>query len=296
MARAAMGRWTDMKAIAAVLLAGLGTLACAGLLFAGCSVAVGPTQELVIDEPLGSAAVTDVKLRMGAGSLSLRPGAAGLASGVIRYNVEGWKPAVKRTDARLTIEQGNPKGLSGLGGDVVNQWDLLLGTAPMRLEVTAGAYEGSYELGGLTLAGLTVKDGASKCRLAFSAPNPGQMSRLDYETGASTVDFTGLANANFKTMEFSGGAGTYTLDFSGDLRTDAQVRIKAGVGTVRVIVPAGTVARVTVDSRLTDVSLEGTWVTQGEVYRTETAAAGGNAKSLSIKVEMSVGKLELVAL
>ena len=44
------------------------------------------------------------------------------------------------------------------------------------------------------------------------------MSILRYETGASTVKLNGLANANFGTLIFSGGAGDYTLDFSGDLQ------------------------------------------------------------------------------
>lgn len=268
-------------------------LVCAVVLVTGCRVSVGPTQEFVVDEPLGGASVTDVKLGMGAGTLSVQPGAPELASGVIRYNVKGWGPTLKRTDSRLTIEQGSPRGLSGLGGDVINEWELRLGRAPMRLEVNAGAYEGSYELGGLTLAALTIKDGAAKSEVSFSAPNPGQMTKLEYETGASTVSFTGLANANFKTMEFNGGAGTYTLDFTGALRTDGTVRIKAGVGTVRLVVPAGTAARVTVDGTLTDVSLEGTWVTDEKVYQTE-AAADRQAKRLNIMVEMSVGKLELV--
>jgi hypothetical protein len=266
---------------------------CAGLLVTGCSVSVGPTLEFVVDEPLGGASVTDVKLGMGAGTLSVRPGAPGLASGVIRYNVKGWEPTLKRTDSSLTIEQGSPKGLSGLGGDVVNEWDLQFGEAPMRLEVNAGAYEGSYELGGLTLAALTIKDGAAKSEVAFSAPNPGQMMKLEYDTGASTVSFTGLADANFKTMEFNGGAGTYTFDFTGTLRSDGTVRIKAGVGTVRLVVPAGTAVGITVDGTLTDVSLEGTWVTDEKVYQTE-AAADRQAKRLDIEVQMSVGRLELV--
>lgn len=266
---------------------------CAAVLVTGCNASVGPTQEFVVDEPLGGASVTDVKLRMGAGTLSVRPGAAGLVSGVIRYNVKGWEPTLKRTDSSLTVEQGSPRGPAGLGGDVVNDWQLQFGKAPMRLEVNAGAYEGSYELGGLTLAALTIKDGASKSEVSFSAPNPGQMTKLEYDTGASTVSFTGLANANFKTMEFTGGAGTYTLDFTGALRTDGTVRIKAGVGTVRLVVPAGTAARVTVDGTLTDVSLEGTWVTDEKVYQTE-AAADRRAKRLDIKVQMSVGRLELV--
>ncbi len=259
----------------------------------GCSVATGPTQELVIDEPLGSAAVTDVTLAMGAGKLSVQPGAPGLASGVIRYNVVRWKPDVTRTDAALTIKQGNTKGLSGLGSDIVNDWDLKLGIAPIRLAVTAGAYEGTYELGGLSLQRLSIKDGASKSHVSFSAPNPSQMESLTYETGASSVTLTGLGDANFKKMAFKGGAGSFTLDFSGQLRSDGSVGIEAGVGSVHIIVPAGTAAKVTIKGRLTDVTQEGEWVTAGGTYSTPAAGAGKQGKLLTVTVDMSVGSLTL---
>jgi hypothetical protein len=275
----------------------LGIVMLVSMTFAvSCSVGVdiGPTQELAIDEPLGSAAVTDVEIAMGAGNLLVGPGATGLASGVIRYNVDAWKPTVVRTDNKLTIEQGKKGGLEALGGDVVNDWQLQLGGAPMRLQVSAGAYEGTYDLGGLTLQDLTIKDGASKTEVSFDSANPGQMQRLLYETGASDVNLTGLANANFRTLEFKGGAGSYTLDFSGQLRTDGTVRIEAGVGTVTVVVPAGTAARVTVDGSLTDVSLQGEWTTTGKTSSTPAAQAVGQGKTLTITVDMSVGTLKLV--
>ncbi len=202
----------------------------AAVLVTGCGIGTGPTQELTVDEPLGSAAVTDVTVSMGAGNLDIQPGAAGLVSGVIRYNVEAWKPQVTRTDSAVTIKQGTTKGLSGLGTDVVNDWALKLGNSPMRLAVTAGAYRGTYELGGLSLQKLSIKDGASKTTVNFSAPNPSQMESLTYQTGASSVTLTGLGDANFKKMEFTGGAGSFTLDFSGALRSDGSVTIKAGVG------------------------------------------------------------------
>jgi len=105
-----MGRNRMMKG--ALLAVALG----ATLVLAACGIGVGPTQETVIDEPLGSAAVTDVVLSMGAGTLKVQPGADGLASGVIRCNVEAWTPKVVRTDSSLSIKQGSTKGLSGLGG------------------------------------------------------------------------------------------------------------------------------------------------------------------------------------
>jgi hypothetical protein len=206
---------------AGLLVSALGV----GLILVGCGIGIGPTQETVIDEPLGSAAVTDVILSMGAGTLAVQPGADGLASGVIRCNVEAWTPKVSRTDSSLTIKQGSSKGLNGLGSDVVNEWDLKLGSAPMRLTVTAGAYDGSYELGGLSLRTLSIKDGASKSQVAFSSPNPSQMESLEYETGASTVSVSGLADANFKKIH--GRCRLLHLDFLGWLRA-TSVDIEAG--------------------------------------------------------------------
>ena len=219
----------------------------------------------MIDEPLGSAAVTDVTLSMGAGKLSVQPGATGLASGVIRYNVESWKPEVTRTDSALTIKQGSTKGLSGLGSDIVNDWDLKLGIAPIRLAVTAGAYEGTYELGGLSLQRLSIKDGASKSQVSFSAPNPSQMESLTYETGASSVTLTGLGDANFKKMDVQGRRGLVHPRLLRD-SCGATVRssIEAGVGSVHIIVPAGTAAKVIVKGKLTNVTQEGAWVTAGK--------------------------------
>jgi hypothetical protein len=195
------------------------------LLLAGCGAQVGATQQILVDEPLASAAVTEVRLVMGDGKLVLAPGAAGLVSGTIDLNVAAWKPKITRSDTRLTIAQGSTKGLSGGDATVVNDWNLKLGVAPMRLQIEAGAYEGAFELGGLSLQALDVTDGAAKTQINFTSPNPSQMERLRYVTGASTVTLVGLANANPAAMEFSGAAGTYVLDFSGQLRSDAKVEI-----------------------------------------------------------------------
>ena len=206
-----------------------------GWLVGGCGVSIGVTKTLTIDEPLGSAAVTDVEVSMGSGKLTVAPGAVGLASGTVRYNVETWMPNVTRSDGQAVDQAGQPQEpRSGWCADIVNEWNLELGKAPMRLRVTAGSYDGAYDLSGLTLQYLSIKDGAARSQVMFNSPNPGQMSELVYETGASAVELIGLANANFKSMTFTGGAGSYSLDFSGQLRTSADVKIEAGAGSVRI--------------------------------------------------------------
>jgi hypothetical protein len=72
----------------------------------------------------------------------------------------------------------------------------------MHLVINGGAYQGRIELGGLSLLSLEVNDGASDVKLEFSEPNGVVMDTLKYSTGASNVELSGLANANFKSMVF----------------------------------------------------------------------------------------------
>ncbi len=282
------GRSLAVVVVTSALLMGV------ALILAGCGPSVGATQTVVLDVPLASAAVTDVQLVMGAGSLKVAPGATGLISGTIRCNVEEWLPDIKRSDTRVLVQQKSRDAVSEAVGSTVNDWDLQLGKSPMRLSVVAGAYEGSLDLSGLTLQELSVEDGAASTQIRFSSANPGQMERLRYKTGASTVSLLGLANANFKSMEFTGGAGTYSLDFSGQLRTKATARVVVGSGTMRIQVPADTAAVVKVSGSQTAIDLQGQWVTKGTTHSTPAVEGAEDGKILTIELKMGSGTATLV--
>jgi hypothetical protein len=165
---------------------------------------------------------------------------------------------------------------------------LKLGKTPIDLTVNAGAYNGNYEFGGLSLTGLTVKDGASKVELSFSEPNREIMSVLRYETGASNVTLNGLANANFSTLIFSGGAGDYKLDFSGKLAKDGTVNVEAGAGDVQLVIPKDVNANVTVESALVSVNFSSNWSEDGNEY-----IQSGEGPTLTIIVKMAAGNLTI---
>jgi len=169
---------------------------------------------------------------------------------------------------------------------VKNQWDLKLGSMPMHLTIDAGAYEGTMELGGLSLKSLTVKDGAASVNLSFSEPNLIEMSALAYSTGASEVKLSGLGNANFSKFDFDGGAGSYTLDFSGELQRDASVKVDTGLSDLTLIIPDGVDATLTMDGGLTDINLGNGWSQSGNVYSHE-----GSGPTLTIVVNMGAGNV-----
>lgn len=230
---------------------------------------------------------TRLTLSFGAGKLTLSPDpqAKNLVEGTALYNVEDLKPKIQKSGNSIEIRQGDFKSLP-LFEDMKNEWDLKLSDTPLDLTVEAGAYEGNLELGGLALTSLTVKDGASHVDLSFAEPNQTDMSFLRYETGASEVKLTGLANANFSTLTFSGGAGNYTLDFSGELQRDAVVTVESGLGNLSLIIPEDVDAAITVESTAVNINPSSGWAQNGQTYTQH-----GSGSTLTIVVKMAAGNL-----
>lgn len=278
------------KLFPAMLILALLVTACNLHISLPITVTTGPTMtdEISVLPPDSSKPVA-LTLAFGAGTLSLSPGSNALVSGTATYNIPDFKPDVTVTGSSVRVEQGNYK-LTGIPdfSKIKNEWELKLGSAPMDLTIEAGAYKAEYELGGLALTNLTVKDGASAVKLTFSAPNKAEMGMLRYETGASNVTLSGLANANFAMLKFNSGAGNYTLDFSGGLMRDASVSVETGVSNMTLVIPAGVPVQLTVESGLSNVNIPEGWAKNGNVY-TQT----GSGPALTIIVEIGAGNLTI---
>jgi N-terminal domain of toast_rack, DUF2154 len=267
----------------------LAALACGGNINIP-QITTGPTQTIPVNEPAPDSKETmDVEIEMGSGQLDLQGGGAGLATGSIELNVAEWAPTITRGATSLKIAQKSNGNTGVAGSNVINRWTLQLGNVPMNLTLRAGAYEGTTDLSGVPLKLLSIRDGASKATVRFDAVNPEIMSKLSYETGASDIELLGLANANFEEMDFTGGAGNYTLDFTGALQRDAKVTIKAGLGNLRIVVPAGTNVTIKVSGGVTNVGTEGTWTVSGNNY-----SITGAGPTLTFNIDMGLGNLTLV--
>jgi hypothetical protein len=252
---------------------------------------IGPTvvEEIVVEAPADPEQTSHLSLAFGAGTLKLNPGSDSLVSGTATFNVADFDPDVTVAGSNVRIEQGNWR-LTGIPdmSRVKNEWDLLLGGTPIDLKIEAGAYKAEYELGGLALTNLTVRDGAAEADLSFSEPNATEMALLRYETGASNVTLSGLGNANFASLEFDSGAGNYTLDFSGELVRPGSVMIQTGLSNITLIIPQGVSTQVTVEGGLSNVTAGSGWSRNGSVY-----TQAGEGYGLTIVVEMGAGNLNL---
>jgi hypothetical protein len=277
----------NTKFISAFLALALASMACGFNIDIPKMPEPGPTVTDEISVPTPKGEDVSLSLSFGAGDMTLSPGASQLVDGTATYNYSTFKPEVKTDDGNVEIQMGNVETFPAFN-ELENEWDFKLGNTPMDLEIESGAYKGTFEFGGLALNNLTVKDGAAEVDLSFSEPNLTEMSLLHYETGASDVKLTGLANANFSMMDFSSGAGDYTLDFSGELQRDASIKIQSGLSNIIVIVPEGVHAIVTIDSGASNVSASSGWNQNGDVYEQD-----GEGPTLTFSIDIGAGNVTL---
>jgi len=250
----------------------------------------GVTESLNINESATAGdTATKVNIEMGAGSLNIAPGATATVQGTVEYNVHSWMPQVSNSGTQIDVLQHNTSSVGIPDGQIVNTWELKLGQDPMSLSIATGANDGTFDLSGLALTRLVISDGASRTRVFFNEPNPDSMSLLQYHTGASEVSLFGLANANAQEIEFSGGAGSYKLDFTGTLKQDVDVSVSTGMSDLTLAIPAGVHAVITINGGLGNINASGTWDISGGRYE-----CGSGGPTITISVDMAVGNLNLI--
>lgn len=277
------------QVIAAVFVLMLASFACS---VQNIEMKTIDTQVVTIAEPLPTdLAGTELVFNMTGGKFNLSPGADGLVNGSITYNVERWEPEFTRSTYYYEIKQKNPYSITGIPtGDIENHWDFGLSTVlPLDLTIEGGASENLFDLSGLQLTNLNITQGASETEVRFETPNPVLMKEFSFKTGASSAKLYGLGNANFISMNFSCGAGDYTLDFSGTLSMESTVDIKAGVSNLTIIIPADMNAAIVNHGMVSNINTQGTWLVTDETYTTMV-----DGPKLTINLDMAVGNINLI--
>jgi hypothetical protein len=238
----------------------------------------------------------DARITFGAGDLTVNRCADDL---ILKGRFEGTSEAIRPDIAyRLVGDVGElVLGMEGGGRhveDIENDWEVgLNGRIPMDLAVKVGACQAALDASGLQLSGLTVETGASDVTLQFGQPNPTVLGRLAVTVGAARFAAEGLGNANLRALAFTGGVGSYVLDFSGALRRSADVTIEMGIGKLLLVIPAGTSAQIQGPGQfLNDFDAEG-YARDGDVYRSPAYAEG--RPTLRLKVTSALARIAVRA-
>lgn len=115
---------------------------------------------------------------------------------------------------------------------------------PISFDIELGVGKGDFDCSGLLIRNFVLSTGASSVNLRFPQPNRVQIDNMKIETGVSKFVGESLGNANFRSFQFSGGVGSYTLDFTGELRREVDVKVEVGLGSVTIVVPRDVGARI----------------------------------------------------
>lgn len=175
-----------------------------------------------------------VRVRFAAGKFRLAPSDGSLYRASLRYDERRFTPLMAYDQDDRELEIGISAGRMGGNLDLDEQQLELALTpeVPIDLRLELGALESAIELGGLMLTDISLKTGASQTRGIFSAPNRTACRDFVVQVGAAELELLGLANSRCARFDVAGGAGQFTLDFTGDWGelTEIRVDLKFGAG------------------------------------------------------------------
>lgn len=122
--------------------------------------------------------------------------------------------------------------------DTESNWEFTFSRdVVLDLILDVGAADAEMDLGGLKVRELDLDVGAADARIDFSEPNRAVLELFRIDAGACDLDMRGLGNAKFEHLDFDGGVGSFTLDFSGDIDFEASAEISVGLGSIEIILP-----------------------------------------------------------
>ena len=107
----------------------------------------------------------------------------------------------------------------------------------LDLRLTAGSGETLADLTALSVRRLVMHGGAGPLQLRFKAGNPVDLEQLRVVAGTGKVELEGLGWGSVKSLQFYGGAGGATLDFSGPGPQEAAAFVDPGTGGIDLAFP-----------------------------------------------------------
>jgi hypothetical protein len=166
-------------------------------------------------------------------------------------------------------------------------------SVPISLEVKLGAGKGEINLTDLQMKDLKISTGASSVTMKCNKPNPITADDICIESGVSKFTATDLGNLNFRNLKFSGGVGSYKLDFEGTFRQSAEVEIEVGLGSIKISVPKTIPAKVVYDDNwLSSFSLDDDFEKKKSgVYETDDFQDA--PKRLTIRIDSGLGSVRV---
>jgi hypothetical protein len=199
---------------------------------------------------LRGADAASVRVEYAAGTIDIVPTTDAMLYRMrLRYDAERSAPIASFDEASRSVSIGTRSATSSGWNKSTREGSTLrldlTRNAPLRLALELGAARGDLQLGGLRLADLTLKTGATELRVDFAEPNRESLANFDLDVGAAGVTVTRAGNARASRVHINVGAGTLDYDLSGDWQGDADLSANIAVGQLTLRVPMDAGVRIT---------------------------------------------------
>ena len=271
------------------------SLLATGLLAAATGIPVqGQTwRSVTMSRQLAEEKELDVRVKFGAGQLSIRPGEADVLYRMhLRYDEDAFSPVAEYEGniLKLGIDAEN-RGIRW-GKKEGQEMELFLArNVPMKLDLEFGAVRADLDLGGIQMTQLELSTGASDSRIEFSEPNPIRMTKADFEVGAADFHLRTLGNLNAQEINVDAGVGNIVLDFQGQWQGDAHVTVDFGLGALELRFPEGLGVQLVKDTFLTSLDSEGL-VKRGDTYQSPDWEEA--PYKVTVEVDAAFGSIDVV--
>jgi len=217
----------------------------AGLVFCGCGFEERVPAEMVSltkSQPLGSEKTLSADVRFDIGSLEIASEKSpSLYSVDLEYDKSTYQPEIRfdpGDEGRLLFKLSGTRKVGLRSDRHENRLRLnLSNNVPIKLEVNSGVGDTRLALTDLKLEKLDLECGVGSSKISSYQPNSITCDVVRIKNGVGSMDAVGLGNLNFRDLEFEGGVGGATLDFTGAWKQDAEIRIQVGVGGVNMKLP-----------------------------------------------------------
>jgi hypothetical protein len=231
-----------------------------------------------------------VMVRYGAGNLGIEPGTAGLLyKAALRYDANAFQPELSYQSGalRVGLDDVRVRGRNLRAGEL----KLQLGpSVPLDLSLEFGAARADVDLTGLRIKRLRLATGASESRLRINEPNSEICEIVDLDVGAAKFDAYGLGNLNTERLDFSGGIGEVTLDFSGEMRHNMAVSVRMGLGSLTLRVPRALGVRVQKGGLLVGFDSQG-MIKRGDSFFSENWEQA--ERKLTVDIDAAFGSIRI---
>jgi len=215
-------------------------------------------------QPLGTEKSLNADIRFDIGSLEVTGQKdSNLYSMDLEYDKASYQPSVQYEalgeEGRFTFKLESTHKVGIRSERHNNRLRLSLAdSVPLKLSVNTGVGDARLSLSGMKVSRLELESGVGGSKISDYEPNPVSCDLIRIKNGVGSIEAVGLGNLNFKELQFEGGVGGANLDFSGQWKQDADIRIQVGVGGVNVRMPQDVGVRVEAEKHfLSGLHLDG---------------------------------------